>query len=166
MFMPERLFDCEELDDLKCVAALARIPTQLSQLNEAIILTLTLEPLKLRGVSDDGQLSRTSKILENQMEEARITVDTHWAFRILALAMIVPNRREHAVRKIREVANGRLKHLSADTQLNEGVLSISGNESLHLRDTLLELLLLDSKGLQTHSLVGASCFEAALTLSY
>ena len=160
----EVLLTIEELHDLDCVESLVRITALLNQLVEAIVLALALQPLDLRNVGHDRQHFRTSKVPEDEMEEAGVAVDAQGAFGVLALAMVVPKCRQDAVREARETADGGLKQPSANMQLHEGVLSVSGDKRIHLGHTRLDLFFLDNQGLQARKLASASCLKAAFAL--
>ena len=156
----------EQLHDLEGVEPLVRVAAQVGELPlavETVLLCLGFKPLQLRDVSHDRELA-APQIVEDQVEEARVAVDAHWALAVVARPMLVPERREHALWEAREASDGRLEHPASDAQLDKGVGPVGDGEAAHLGHSRLDLRLCDGKGLQAHPLVDACRLEAALAL--
>jgi hypothetical protein len=119
----------------------------------------------LRNIRHHGKLLWIQKMSEYEVEVAGIAIDAKRA-RVTLAPMLVPKRREHAVREAREAADGGLKRASADKNLNESVLSVSSHKGLHRRDAGLDLLLFHCKCLEPRLLLGTRCLKVALTLGH
>ena len=98
------------------------------------------------------------------MEQARVAVHPHRSPAVPALAMLVPERCQHAVGKPRQAPDRGLERPPTDAQLHKRVRPVGGDQGLHLSQARLDRLLLDGQGLQTRPLVCAGRLEAALTL--